>query len=123
MNDAIWICDGLIHLFDSFDSNCCKVFFRLPDVTAASLIKMKGHNIYQFIFHIRIRIPNSLHVLRLTTDFLYVHKLDKSQSQSKATLTHTFTCTTNSSTKQQSTTLKVKWTNIKHRFLTSGHKR
>ena len=91
MNDAIWICDGLIHLFDSFDSNCCKVFFRLPDVTAASLIKMKGHNIYQFIFHIRIRIPNSLHVLRLTTDFLYVRKLDKSQSQNKPhslTLSH-----------------------------------
>ena len=74
MNDAIWICDGLIHLFDSFDSNICKVFFRLPDLTAATLIKMKGHNIDH-------SIPNSFHVLRLTTDFLYVRKLDKSQSQ------------------------------------------
>lgn len=55
--------------FDSFDSNICKVFFRLPDLTAATLITMKGHNIYQ---HTELIPHAASHILRfILTDFLY----------------------------------------------------
>jgi hypothetical protein len=76
-----------IDSFDSFDSKKFKVFFRLPDVTAAPLIKMRGHNIYQYHFLIYI-ISNGFFVcpkirqITITSNHSHFHNLCTTKQQS-----------------------------------------